>query len=189
MTSHRSGWVAGLLAVALVGLVGCANGVPASGRSRLPARPTELRLDGIDPCALLTTAQVSQLGVDAGERAENTDELGSVDCQWQSPLGEQPDVGYLARSIVKRGADYALNSATGAQVVALDGFSAVQTSSPHVDPKQHCLLLIDVAQGESLWVQWMMLSGDTPDLTHEVACQKAQDAARLMLGNLQRLSG
>lgn len=184
----RPGWLVGVLALALVGLVGCGGGSAVPGGSRLPPRPTELRLDGVDPCALLTGQQVSALGVSAGVREQNTDELGSADCQWRNSAEEPVVFGYLARLIVKRGADYALDNSTGAQVVTLNGFSAVQTTSPHVNPKEHCLLLIDVAQGESLWVQWMTLPPDYPGLNHEMACQKAQDAGRIMLTNLRGFS-
>lgn len=184
----RSGWLVGVLVVTLIGLVGCANESPAPGRSRLPPRPAELRLDGIDPCALLTGEQTRQLGVHGGEREQNTDELGSTDCQWLNDPLEPSIFGYLARLILKRGADSGLDSSTGAQVVTLDGFSAVQATSPHVDPREHCVLLVDVAQGESLWVQWMTSTHGQPGFTHEMACEKARVAGQLMLTNLRELS-
>lgn len=187
MTKGWPRWSVGMLVVALATLVGCTGGLPSTGVSRLPARPDDLRLDQVDPCALLTTAQVHQLGVHAGERKPNSDELGSIACLWRN-FPEQPDSTYLARLITRRGADYALNSGTGAQVVTIDGFAAVQTTSPYADPKEHCLLLVDVAQGQSLWVQWRTLSNNYPGLTHELACQQAQEAGRLMLGNLRGLS-
>lgn len=187
MRSARFSWVAGSLIVALATLVGCAVDPPPTAGSRLPPRPSELRLDRIDPCSLLTPMQVRQLGVHPGEPGKNTDELGSADCLWRN-FPERPDSSYLARLILERGADYALNSGTGAQVVTIDGFAAVQTTSPYADPKEHCLLLVDVAQGQSLWVQWRTLSDDYPGLTHELACRQAQEAGRLMLGNLRELS-
>lgn len=187
MTSGRICRLVGLLMVALAALVACAGGSQSDSESRLPTRPTELRLDGVDPCALLTPAQLRQLGVDTGQRGENTDELGSSDCLWRN-FPKEPDIGYLARLIVKRGADYALESTEPTQVVTVDGFSAVQTTSPQVDPKDHCLLLVDVAQGESLWVQWRTLSVNYPGMTHERACQQARDAGQLMLENLRGLS-
>lgn len=187
MISRRIRWLVGLLILALAALVSCGGGASSTTGSRLPARPTELRLDGVDPCALLTPAQLRQLGVGTGQRGENTDELGSVDCLWRN-FPKEPDIGYLARLIVKRGADYALDSTEPTQVVTIDGFSAVQTTSPQADPKDHCVLLVDVARGESLWVQWRTLSTNYPGMTHERACQQARDAGRLMVENLRGLS-
>lgn len=187
MRSNRPSWLVGLVVVALAALVSCAGGPPPAGASRLPSRPAELRLDRIDPCALLTPAQFRQLGVHPGQRAENTDEIGSSDCLWRN-FPEEPDIKYLARLITKRGADYVLDSTEPTQVVTIDGFSAVQTKSPQGDPKDHCLLFVDVAQGESLLVQWLTLSDNYPGLTDQFACQQARDAGRLMLANLRGLS-
>lgn len=149
--------------------------------------PAELRLDGVDPCTLLTAAQVRQLGVVAGGRLENTDELGSVGCRWPNSR-QSPSSGYVARLLMNRAADSALPGAIGAQVVTIDGFSAVRAAAPGVDPKNHCILVVDVAPGQSLWVQWLTISPNYPGLSHELACQQARDAARLMLSNLRGLS-
>lgn len=190
MRRARRGWVVGLMLVsALAAAVGCSSGKPEAG-SPLPARPAELRLDGLDPCALLTRAQTTQLGVPtAGQRATatETDDLGSAGCLWGN-FPRQPDTSYLNRLILKRGADAALGSATGARVVILDGYAAVETTSPNVAPTEHCLVLVDVAQGESLWVQWMTSSHGYPGLSRELACQKAELAGRLMLANLRTLA-
>lgn len=173
--------------VALAALVSCAGDPPSTDRSRLPPRPSELRLDSVDPCALLSPAQVRQLGVHTGELAKNTDELGSDDCLWRN-FPEQPDTSYLARLIVKRGADYALDSTEPTQVVTIDGFSGVQTKSPQGDPKDHCLLFIDVAPGQSLLVQWLTTSHNYPGLTDELACRQDREAGQLMVENLRGLS-
>jgi hypothetical protein len=186
VTGGRPGWLAGFLVVALAALVSCSSGTSSTG-SRLPARPSELRLDQVNPCALLTPAQVRQLGVHAGERGENTDEVGSVGCLWRN-FPNEPDIKYVARLIVKRGADYALDSTEPTQVVTIDGFPAVQTKSPQGDPKDHCLLFVDVASGESLFVQWLTASRDYPGLTDQLACQQARNAGQLMLANLRELS-
>jgi hypothetical protein len=175
-----------VLVVALAAAGGCSSGNQGDG-PQLPARPAELRLDGLDPCALLTPAQASQLGVSAAGGPEADTDAGSVACQWDN-FPRQPDTSYLNRLILDRSADTALGSATGARVVMLDGYAAVETTSPNVDPKEHCLLLVDVAQGESLWVQWMTESHGYPGLSRELACQKAEGAGRLMLANLRTLA-
>jgi len=184
----------------LLGLTACGTGSSPSApstavpgpaapatNSPFPPRPVELRLDGVDPCAVLTSAQEGQLGVKQVGRDNNSDALGSAACQWGNN-GKKPDNRWLARLIVKRGADYALTSSTGTQVVQVDGFSAVQTTSPYGDPKTHCILLVDVAQGESLWAEYDNIAGDYPGINHQVACQLTQGAAEFMVQNLRVLA-
>jgi hypothetical protein len=185
--------------VLLLGLAGCGSGgstaapsgttAPAAPppSSSLSPRSAELKLDGVDPCALLTAAQQGQLGVEQVGQANNSDELGSAACQWGNN-GAKPDNRWLARLIVKRGADYALGSTTGVQVVQIGGFSAVQTAAPYQDPNTNCVLVVDVAQGQSLGVQYGNAAGDYPGINHDVACQLDRKAAELMVQNLRALA-
>jgi hypothetical protein len=184
-----------LLAVVLVaGLAGCgssspptAPASPALPSSRLPARPAELPLNAVAPCALLTQAQETQLGVRHGNPAVGGDEFNSPVCTWDN-LGGPPDNSWLARLITHRGADYALDSTQPTQVVQVDGFAAVQTSSGGQDPTTHCIVLVDVAQGQSLWMQYVNTAGDYPKIDHEVACKLARDAAQLAVDTLHTLA-
>ena len=193
--------LAALLGAALVfGGAGCAPAAPPPPapsvpptsapptRSPFPPRPTELRLDGVDPCALLTSVEVARLGVDQGERFDDADQFRSLSCDWANSGGLSPEKGWIARAIAKQGADYALGNTAPVQVVQVGGFSAVQTSSPYQNANTQCILVIDVAQGESLWVQFDNLQGDFPGINHQVACQQASKAAELMLGNLRGLA-
>ena len=184
--------------MALAGLAGCGTESPSpTGSQPAPGsqppssspfapRPVELKLDTVDPCALLTGAQESQLGVPVGTRYDNSDELGSSACQWANHA--KPDNRWLVRLIVKRGADYALGSTTGVQVVQIGGFSAVQTAAPYQDPTTNCVLVVDVAQGQSLGVQYGNAAGDYPGINHDVACQLDRKAAELMVQNLRALA-
>lgn len=187
-------------AVLVLGLAGCGTGesqtapnsttvptAPPPSTSPFPPRPAELKLDGIDPCALLTAAQQGQLGVERVGQDNNSDELGSAACLWGNNGGE-PDNRWLARLIVKRGADYALGSSTGVQVLQVGGFSAVQTAAPYQDAKTNCVIVVDVAQGQSLGVQYSNIAGDYPGINHDVACQLDRKAAELMVQNLRALA-
>lgn len=154
--------------------------------SPLGPRPQTLSLAGIDPCALLTPAQVSALKVRAGRSGEDNDGLGSRDCIW-SNSPNRPDIGWVARATLQRGAEWYRDSVTGAEVVQVAGFPAVQTSSSAGDPETHCILAIDVAPGQSLWVQFDNMDKDYPGMNHQRACQLARQAAETMMTNLRGL--
>lgn len=180
--------------VSALALTGCSgNGPavsqPASSTLALPPRPAVLALDGIDACALLTETQRRELGVKLGKRGDNIEDPHSPACDW-SNFPNVPDNGWVARIITRYGADHALGSQTGVQVVTVDGFPTVQTSSPEAgDPKENCLLFIDVAPGQTLETSYQNGTGDYPGITHEVACQQATKAAELMVDTLRTLKG
>ena len=151
--------------------------------SRLPPRPATLRLDGLDPCALLTLAQVRQLRVEPGRPQPDRTKPGSVGCVWSSaPL--RPTNEWSANAIMDHGAEYYLDGTTGAQVSAVDGFAAVLTTSPRQEPTRQCLAVVDVAPEQSLAVQYLNPDGDLPGMNHQVACQLARQVAELMVTNL-----
>ncbi|HZD15561.1 MAG TPA: DUF3558 domain-containing protein [Pseudonocardiaceae bacterium] len=195
---NRARLAAPLGAALVFGAAGCAPasappalpGPPptsaAPTSSPFPPRPAELRLDGVDPCRLLIPANVGQLDVKKVGQHNDADQFGSLDCLWANH--STPDISWLARAIVKQGADYALGNTAPVQVVQVGGFSAVQTSSPYQNANTECILAIDVARGENLWVQFDNRAGDFPGIDHQVACQQASKAAELMLRNLRGLA-
>jgi hypothetical protein len=180
----------------LFGLTGCGSGGsaashnsanPAPSASSLPPRPAELRLDNINPCTLLSDADRGQLKINKGELSYDGDSTHYAVCQWSNfpaTLGV-PDMRYLARLQTHQGADYALGSTTGHRLVQLDGFTGVQTTSDGQDPERHCILLVDVAPGQSLWVQYANIGGDYQGLTHEQSCQFAQAFGEDLMQNLR----
>jgi hypothetical protein len=129
---------------------------------------------------------VGHLDVKKVGQHNDADQFGSLDCLWANH--STPDISWLARAIVKQGAGYALGNTAPVEVVQVGGFSAVQTSSPYQNANTECILAIDVARGENLWVQFDNLAGDFPGINHQVACQQASKAAELMLRNLRGLT-
>jgi uncharacterized protein DUF3558 len=185
-----------------LGVVGCGTGggppatpgpgqpapAPARPGPVLPPRPAVLPLDKVDnPCALLTDAQVRQLGVEPGQSQVNADEMPGPDCLW-SNFPARPDRGWVAQPLPYRGAEYALGSTTGAQVVRVGAFSAVQTSSALVEPRFNCILFVDTGPGQSLLVQFSNVMADDPTMTHARACQYAITGATMMIQNLRTLA-
>lgn len=200
VTIRLPGWITiALGATLLLGLAGCdtppnvsepisdsPSGAASSPPSAtaLPTRPTDLRLDGVNPCDLLTGADLGKLGVGPGTVNDGADSWSSAGCRWTDPSGH-PDNNWVALAVVRHGADTALKN-TGAQVGLVDGFPAVQTTSDSADPGLSCELFLDVAQGQTLSVEYVNRRGDYPNINHGIACQQATDAAKLMLANLRK---
>jgi hypothetical protein len=183
-----------LLSVPLVfALTGCGQGGPSTGSdgtnpapstSPLPPRPAVLRLDAVNPCTLLSSTQLGQLGIRQGEFSRDEDSSHDALCHWDN-YPERPSMRYVARLQVQQGADYALGSTTGHQLVQIDGFPAVQTTSEGQDPATHCILVVDVAADQSLWVQYNNAFGDYQGLTHEQSCQFVRAFGEDLMQNLQ----
>ncbi len=195
MNIRRGFWTtAALLAVSIS--AGCSNpvpvqSVPAAPASEspagptLPTRPVELRLDGIDPCQLLTAEQRARFGLGPGSRGDGTDRLGSTDCVWPNST-LPPYGGPLARLIVKQGAGYYLSSTQPTQVIDISGFAAVQTSGANADPEHSCLVLVDAAAGQTLWTQYSNEVPASPGIiNHDSACSKAREGAQAMITTLR----
>jgi hypothetical protein len=137
---------------------------------------------------LLTSAQQRTLRVvQDGERDDESDALGSPACTWDLPASVGTE-GYLARLITQRSADYYLDSEKPVQVVDIEGFAAVQTTSATAPSDQdHCLVLVDVAVGQTLWTQYDALLAQHPGVTREFSCARARDGAQAMMSTLKSL--
>jgi hypothetical protein len=201
VTTRLPGWLTlAFGSTLLIGLAGCDTPPNVSSQSSasapsaassapsaraLPPRPAELKLDGVNPCNLLTLADQGKLGVGAGTVNDGADSYSSAGCRWSDPAGH-PDNNWVALAVVRRGADAALRSSNGAQIGLVDGFPAVQTTSDSADPGLSCELFLDVAPGQTLSVEYVNRRGDYPNINHGIACQQAADAAKLMLANLRK---
>ncbi|HEY0575761.1 MAG TPA: DUF3558 domain-containing protein [Pseudonocardia sp.] len=188
--------VAGLITgVVLLAVAGC-GGSPAPRRSApsmsqapvspaLPPRPVELRLDGIDPCSLLTAAQRSQLGVNQGQPGHGSESspLKGASCVW-SNLPASPDNAWSGRLVLGQGADYALGLEP---LRTVNGFAATTTGSAGSDPTFYCGMLVDVAPGQSLLASYDNGAKDYPGMNHQLACDKAQQLASDMLSTLRSI--
>jgi hypothetical protein len=152
----------------------------------MPTRPAVLRLDRVDPCALLSPVQASQLGTGPGTRSAIYGEPGTFDCIW-SRFPAAPNDSWVGRAILDHGADHYLSSS--AQIIRIGGFSGVQTASGLGEPDDNCQLYLDVAPGQALEVQYDNLSRDHPGMDHQLACELASRAAEQMLANLRTASG
>jgi hypothetical protein len=188
----------GLVTPAIViGLAGCGAaapgaGVPAPASSAtvaaptLPPRPVELRLDGVNPCSLLTDAQAKQQ-LDTNGGFFGADEGGSPVagdmCLW-SNFPRRPDNEWSATTVLHQGAEFALGKEP---LRTVDNFAATSSGSTAADPARYCGMLVDVAPGQSLLVSYDNSRKDDPAMNHQLACDKAQQAAEMMITNLRAI--
>ena len=146
----------------------------------------ELRLDGVDPCTLLTSNQRSALGVGTGQASTTRPSDGTVQgaaCLWLS-LSQHPAEGYTATAALNQGAEVALSAEP---LRSVDGFAATTTTSSGSDPRHFCGLLVDVARGQALSATYSDITQEQTALTRQAACDKAQRLAEAMVTTLRAL--
>ncbi len=182
--------VAAAVTALLAGCAGApvqAGGVPAE--PALPARPVELPLNGVDPCGLLTPAQLDAMKV-PGRTASadpNADRFGSVGCSWgtaQLPPYGAPSI----RLVTAQPIDYFDYMLDRKQVSDIDGFPTIR-DNPQGRPEELCLLFVDIAQGQTLQVQYNKLYAEPGTINREQACAKARELGHAVIATLRAQQG
>jgi hypothetical protein len=184
-----------LIVCAAVLVAGCSTQVepppPAAigaERSGLvsPPRPRELPLDGVDPCALLTPAQRTDLGLDGGSvpyRSAVPKAIGPA-C---SISGSEPRAVNVGFALVT-GSGIEAITAPGAVTdeltpITVAGFPAVIARPGNPDG---CFVDVDVAHGQLLDVIFRD-GGRKPPIPQEQLCrdavQVAEQAMRTLLAD------
>jgi hypothetical protein len=150
----------------------------------LPTRPHEVRLNGIDPCTLITPQLRSELYDlnDHFSHRKALDPLTSSDCTI-SNVPDDPGYVLSLRLVTAQGADFYLSSPKTA-VTSVDGFGALDQPGL-LDPSgnQSCLVIVDVARGQSLWVGFISNDGIPPG-GYQAMCSKAHIAADSVMQQL-----
>jgi len=96
-------------------------------------------------------------------------------------IGERANRGsYVLRQIIK--GCFLMVGEAGVPAAEVSGGAA------HPDPKLNCVLVADVAPGQSLGVQYANYAATTPGSTTKVACQLDRTAAELIVSNLRTLA-
>lgn len=187
MMHSRRGWFLASIAAATL-LSSCATSKPptpeASARESFPPRPSELALDRIDPCLMLSGAQVADLGLRRinDSSIEPVDGTASRGCGWigANPAGrsaDRPLVSYNAQ-VIPLPAERAI-AAPGAQLTQINGFGAVLNVPTSIGGGLVCQLAIDAAQDKSLRVQ-AVLGPVGPQLGVDELCRRATEAASMV---------
>ncbi len=173
---HRLALLAAVLAIG----AGCSApvaGSPAPG----PVRPREVRLDGVDPCTLLTPDQRKQLGLDQPPQSLTSAGGDRVLCSWRGnePRAVSASVILLLQAGIER-FDRSFPRAVFTDTV-LRGYPSleIQSAGPLVD----CELAVDVAAGQVLDVHFSD-DGRKPPVPLDQLCDSVRVAADFALGNV-----
>jgi len=189
-----------VIPIVMLGLAGCAAPQPppqnepsipplaptTPTNTSFPPRPANLRLDGIDPCSLITPTQLKQL--DARQVNVNKNPApGVIACGWGGNGFRLNN--WIGQLILDRGITPTINSVAPVQTVQIDGFTALQGSSPIDDGKTDCDQLFDIADGQSLLIGY----GDI-DLSkngsneHDTACRTLTKFSTMVIKNLRTMA-
>jgi hypothetical protein len=185
---RRAVRLAPLLVTALLA-AGCTTevaGTPSAPTGvLLPPRPREIRLDGVDPCSLLTAEQRSALGLTSEPRPSRPyvalfrGEVPTCTMRGGSP----ENVLLVSGAVTTVGLDRWHEDDISADVrsTTIGGFPAVVAA-----PRQfadYCNVDIDVAAGQILDVQFGADTSEAPVPQAEL-CLRGQRAATYMLMTL-----
>ncbi|RKT51608.1 DUF3558 domain-containing protein [Saccharothrix australiensis] len=191
---------AALAVLAAVLLAGCGNepGTPTpepptgttgttTTKSSAPreARPKELKLSGVDPCALLPEAKRKEWGTSRTDNRPTEVVKGkpAPSCSFRTGPGVLPSFEYNV-SLVPEGYGYWDESGNlDVNPAKVSGFPAVQVNFAGTT-RTDCFYAVDVADGEQLYVQFLP---NNRDFDQAQMCQKAEQATEVALATLQTL--
>ncbi|WP_433266459.1 DUF3558 domain-containing protein [Actinosynnema sp. CS-041913] len=146
------------------------------------ARPRELKVDGVDPCKLLTADQMAQLKVTRSSR-NDTDivKTGEVPtCEFRGDLSTNYGVAVIA----DKGIDYWTGKGnTDVSESEVAGFAAKQISLSGVEAD--CAVAVDVADGQQLYVDFLPVGSKKP--SKDEMCRNVAQGAEFALTTLQTL--
>ena len=177
MTRH---WLILIVIAALC--VACTSGIsgvpaPDSNEPKIPPRPKELRIDGLDPCSTLNIDQLHSLQIAFSATSAPLGTRGPA-CHWMHSTSE-PVEDYTVAANTNGGVEVVFGQPQ-LQVIAIAGFGAVETPGAYSSGRDNCIISIDVAPRQALQVGYFY-NGATVPMTHEIACGKARNAAELAM--------
>lgn len=164
------------------------GGTPTSGSSdsskKLPTRPAELKLDGVDACKLLTEAQMSQIKVAEArpDQIEVSDFGKAPGCFYDNGL----KYSYVTVLVKNKGVPFWLTGSgnVDAKIVDVAGYGAAQltfTGTTSLD----CTVTVDVADGQQLHMSYD--PGTEKGDSQDQMCSKVNKAAAFAVETLKTL--
>jgi hypothetical protein len=162
------------------------SGSPSSSAA-IPPRPKELTINGIDPCALFTQTQITQLQVDRTRKRTNESEQfnGMAECVLE--VRKQPFYNYTATAVTNEGIRPWLSGSRNvdARLGSVAGYAAATYwfRGARGTNAADCSTAVDVAEGQQLIIKTNN-DGDH-SFALEQMCQRAEQAAALAIQTLQ----
>jgi hypothetical protein len=156
------------------------------GAVELPPRPREVRLDGVDPCSLLTEEQRAELGLD-GRPVSSEAPVGlypGADVRACDISGFEPRAVSTGISLVTT---VGIERYTSGELVAeirpitVQGFPAVVAVPTRFT--DYCTVVVDVAPGQLLDVQFAT-GGRQPPIPQPQLCRDAETVAGEVMRSL-----
>ncbi|WP_199429321.1 DUF3558 domain-containing protein [Qaidamihabitans albus] len=166
------------------GLAG-ADPSAAPAAPELPRRPAELSLRGVDPCRLLSDAQLDELKVTSEPRLA-TEQRDGPTCSLDVDRTE-PYYSYYVETITTADVRAWLdgeraNPSTNTEPAEVEGFPALVNHAPGPHPGD-CETLVGVAEGQTLRTQLYPVTQNAFD--QRQLCDMSTQAARLAVQTLQ----
>jgi hypothetical protein len=160
----------------------------SSKAAGLPQRPNELALNGVDPCSLLTSAQLDQLTVNSKPRqvADSANGADGPSCTFDVDKA-QPYYAYGITTVTNADLEAWLtgnrrkNSMTTVDM-SVEGFPALKYFRQNTNPTD-CQTLVGVAHGQTLEVQAAPISEGA--FTQGQLCELATKAATFAVQTLK----
>jgi hypothetical protein len=154
--------------------------------SASPVRPKDVRIDGVDPCSLLTEKQRAELGLDGGQRFDRrqTSLYPGGDVPYCTISGFEPRAVWTAVSLVATtGIErYAAGDLlVDVRPAEIQGFPAL-TAIPQRFT-EWCSVVVDIAPGHLLDVQFAD-GGRVPPIPQEQLCDDAAVVADRVMDTL-----
>ena len=153
--------------------------------AQLPQRPSELALAGVDPCSLLTSAQLDELTV-TGKPRQVADPVDGPSCTFDVEQA-QPYYAYGLTTVANADLEAWLtgnrrkNSMTTVPM-AVEGFPALKNFRQNTDPTD-CETLVGVANGQTLVAQAVPTTDGA--FTQDQLCDLATKAATFAVQTLK----
>jgi hypothetical protein len=157
-----------------------------SGVIELPPRPREARLDGVDPCSLLTEEQRAELGLDARPVSSEApiglypgSDVPACDIRGFEPRAVATGISLVTTVGIERFTSGELDAEL--RPIEVQGFPAVVAVPTRFT--DYCTVIVDVAPGQLLDVQFRS-AGRQPPIPQPQLCRDAETVADAAMTNL-----